>query len=280
MILYKKTFENIKTLHTKFPIEDAYYAKDTLAVVADGITRDPIGIPDLSKASFEEQLKRYPRPSGGEIAAKIVCSTFAENTFYKTLKEKMVLANQKIKECNQRYNPFCDYLENDYYGTVCACAEIIDQTLFYSYICDCGVIVYDKQGKVKFQTTDEKENISDPYIRKIGIPWNLPEARKMVRKEYRNNPYQIRNGKCVSYGTLTGEESAELFIREGDISLEDGDLIVVYSDGFTNFLHEEDFKKILLHFHEKDFLSYIKHKEKESYEKYGKEKTLVLMKNL
>ncbi len=35
MIIYKNTFENIKTLNCDFPIEDSYYADDCFAIVAD-----------------------------------------------------------------------------------------------------------------------------------------------------------------------------------------------------------------------------------------------------
>ncbi len=102
----------------------------------------------------------------------------------------------------------CDYLENDYYGAVASCMHIENNILDYAYICDCGLIIYDKEGNVKFQTEDEKELYSDPYINQIGIPWNLPEARVIVRRDYRNNLSNIKDGKCVSYGALTGEESA------------------------------------------------------------------------
>ena len=51
MLLYKNTFENILTSNINFPVEDQYYAHENIAIVADGITRDPIGIKDFSKCS-------------------------------------------------------------------------------------------------------------------------------------------------------------------------------------------------------------------------------------
>lgn len=53
MLLYKNTFENIKTMNCDFPIEDQFYADDKEAIVVDGITRDPIGVYDLATCSFE-----------------------------------------------------------------------------------------------------------------------------------------------------------------------------------------------------------------------------------
>ena len=55
MLLYKGTFENIKTVGYNFPVEDQYYANDNEAIVADGVTRDPIGKKDFSKYSTKEK---------------------------------------------------------------------------------------------------------------------------------------------------------------------------------------------------------------------------------
>ena len=210
MLVYTNTFDNVMTIGFDFPIEDQYYANENVAIVADGITRDPIGISDFSKYTKQEFLGKYPRPSGAELAAKEVCSTFSNATG--SLVNRLIEANRSVKRLNEKYINECDYLENDYYGTVASCVSIEDNVLNYAYICDCGVIVYDKNGNIRFKTDDDKELYSDQYINKIGIPWNLPEARKIVRSEYRNNLNNIIDGKCVSYGALTGEESAVSFI--------------------------------------------------------------------
>jgi len=276
MIIYKKTFENIKTKNCNFPIEDQYYANNNIAIVADGITRDPIGVLDLKSINFSEFLEKYPRPSGAELAAKEIVKTFElENG---TLKQKLIKCNQTVKKLNENYIKICDYLQNDYYGAVAAAALIENGYLYYSYICDCGVIVYDKKGNIKFQTIDEKEKYSDKYCNNIGIPWNLPEARVIVRREFRNNLNNIKNGRCVSYGALTGEENAVSFIRDGKIKLDEDDVVVVYSDGFSPLLKEENFINEIIKFNKISFENYIENVSKINYEKYGKEKTLVIMK--
>ena len=76
MLIYKNTFENIKTIGLDFPIEDQFYADELCAIVADGITRDPIGLPDFSVVSEQEVVRKYPRPSGAELAAKEICAHF------------------------------------------------------------------------------------------------------------------------------------------------------------------------------------------------------------
>lgn len=277
MLVYKNTFDNTKTINFNFPIEDQFYASETEAIVADGITRDPIGINDLSTCSLKDFLERYPRPSGAELAAKAICDIFSKTDG--SLMDKLIKCNESVRELNDKYILKCDYLENDYYGAVASCISIENSILNYAYICDCGIIVYDRLGNIKFQTEDDKELYSDPYINVIGIPWNLPEARVIVRRDYRNNLSNIQDDKCVSYGAITGEKSAIEFIRTGQIQLSDGDIIVVYSDGFSKFLHDKDFISQILHFEKIEFERYIETKSKLDYKKYGKEKTLVLFRN-
>ncbi len=277
MFIYKNTFENIKTNNCNFPIEDQCYASENEAIVADGITRDPIGVSDLSSCSTKEFLDKYPRPSGAELAAKEICNTFSKAN--DSIKNRLIKCNNSVRLLNNKYIPECDYLENDFYGAVAACIHIENNILNYAYICDCGVIVYDNLGNIKFQTEDDKKLYSDPFINKIGIAWNLPDARVIVRRDYRNNLNNIQNGKCVSYGALTGEVSAVEFIRSGEIELANGDIVLVYSDGFTNLLHDSEFISQLLNFEKEKFESYIESKSLSNYEKYGKEKTIVMFKN-
>lgn len=282
MLIYKNTFENIKTIGYNFPVEDQYYASDNEAIVADGITRDPTNILDLSTCSFSELLDKYPRPSGAELAAKRVVDTFKNSTG--TLKGRLIECNKAVKKLNDKYINVCDYLQNDYYGAVASCIKIENNILNYAFICDSGIIVYDSLGNIKFQTEDEKELYSDPYIndeiKKSKIPWSNPNMRVRVRKNYRNNLNNIINGKIVSYGALTGEISANQFIRQGTLNLKTGDIIALYSDGFAKFLHESDFIYHILDFRSNEFEEYVNMKSNEDYNKYGSEKTIVLYKHI
>ena len=276
MLIYKNTFENVKTIGLDFPIEDQYYANDTEAIVADGITRDPIGIDDFTKYSVVDFLKNYPRPSGAEFAAKTICDSFKETKGL--LKDRLVKANENVKELNNKYLKNCDYLENDYYGAVAACISIDNDTLNYAYICDSGVIVYDNKGNIKFKTDDDKEIYSDPYIEATGITWYLPEERVMVRKQFRNNPNNIVDGKCVSYGALTGEDTAIGFIKTGSVKIDKDDTIIVYSDGMSNYLTDKEFINNIINFNKDAFEKYMHNKPLEDDKKYGSERTLVIYK--
>ena len=276
MLVYKNTFENIRRMNCNFPVEDQYYASDNEAIVADGITRDPIGVDKLSAFSSEEKIRRYPRPSGAELAAKTICHTFPRTTG--TLKERLIECNKAIKLLNDKYVEQCDYLQNDYYGAVASCMHMENSVMEYAYICDCGIIVYDTAGKVKFQTEDDKELYSDPYIERalLESPWDLPEGRAIVRRDFRNRINNIQNGSCVSYGALTGEKVAEYFIKSGKIELSRGDVIGIYSDGFKNFLHDEEFIKLVINFEKERLEKYVKVMSEKDYKKYGGEKTIVV----
>ncbi len=279
-ILYKNTFDNTITqkYDSNFPREDQFFANKKVAVVADGITRDPIGISwTETKENLKKAIEHYPRPSGAELAAKEVASTF-EHNFTGNLKETMILANNNIKLLNEKYVPVCDYLENDYYGTVAAATFIENHILYYAYICDCGIIVYDKNGKIIFQTEDEYEKISRPFFKKLPYLWEDDRARVIRRRDYRNNLNMICDGKCVSYGALTGEDSAKFFIREGMLPLKNDNVVVVYSDGFFNYLHDPQFIEQILNFDKMNFEKYVQQKATENYGLYGKERTLILLK--
>lgn len=281
MILYKNTFDNIKTIGYDFPIEDSYYCQNNFAVVADGITRDPIGIKNFNSISFEERIVNYPNPSGSSMAANLICKIFEEN--YSniinkkiSLKDVFIKANEEVKKLNDIHIKVCDYLENDYYGAVGASALIEDNNLHYSYICDCGVAVFDKNGNLIFKTDDDMEKVNK-HFDTGSFTWNQPEARVIVRKNYRNKP-----NNEYSYGAITGESEFEYYLKEGSLKLNDSDIVIVYSDGFSNYLFDKDFYNNLISLINGDnstFQNYLEKMGNNDYRKYGKEKTLVVMKN-
>lgn len=263
IVMYAKTFS--KKGQWTFPLEDRFYASQDIAVVADGITRDSIGCPNLATASAEEIYRNYPNPSPAACAAEAVCTTFRKNRNL-DLGNLMELANENIKAINANVN--CDYLENDYVGCVAAAAVIKGNVLHYSYICDCGVVVWNKEGRIKFKTKDDKAEI-DPYIDAAIVgeySWDLPAGRRLVREHYRNN---LSNP--FSYGALTGEESAKAFIRQGMVELEETDIVAVFSDGFTPYFTRSDFFQNL-----GNLDSYVQRLEGEK--GLGREKTIIVVK--
>ncbi len=252
------TLENTKAHHL-IPTEDSFKIKIgkryKIIAVADGITRDPLGLPNLaSPRVLIEEIKfveKYPRPSPAKIAADAFCRTFIQSVqtdgqiSQRTVADAFSKANEKIKILNQKRNPHPDYLENDFWSCVASGGVIKDQKLYWGYICDCGVCIFDKNGKLKFHTENDKEK-ADKLGDFKGKSWRDPKWRYERRKEYRNNPLKRIGGKIVSYGALTGEENALFFLKTGMQKLHPGDRIFFYSDGMEKIVYSKEFRKILM----------------------------------
>lgn len=268
MIKYAKTFAKFG-VPNNIPLEDKFFCRQNFAIVADGITRDSFGCHNLNESSKEDIFANYPDPSPATKAAEVVCQTFERQSNIQDLRQIMCAANSEVEKLNE--NLECDYLENDYAGCVAACAYIANNTLFYSYICDCGIIVWDKNGNIRFKTSDDKLLV-DPYIDKAleDTPWYLPEGRVIVRRDFRNNPENVQDGRCVSYGAFTGEKEAEKFIKTGTLPLNTGDTVAIFSDGFSPYFELQDFYENL-----GDLDNYIKAMEMKK--GFGREKTIVVM---
>ncbi len=62
------------------------------------------------------------------------------------------------------------------------------------------------------------------------------------------------------------------------MSLEKDDIVVIYSNGFTNILNLDEFIKQIIDFDKCKFEEYVNNKSLTDYEKFGKDKTLIIMK--
>jgi len=154
-------------------------------------------------------------------------------------------ANRKIQRLNQKNNPKPDYLEHDFWSCVASGGMIKERQLHWGYICDCGVCIFDKNGKLKFRTENDKDE-ADKLLHFRGKDWRNPKWRAQRRKEYRNNPEKKVRGKIVSYGALTGEERALSFFKKGKQKLNSGDRVLFYSDGMERIIFSREFQKILV----------------------------------
>lgn len=289
-MIYKVSLPNILYGHL-MPPEDSTLVEGKIFCVADGITRDPISPKDFTNMSIDDSLKKYPNPSGARFVADIFCESFVKflskkDPTLKTIRNAFIFGNKKIAELNKKHIKKVDYLVNDFFGC-CASGGVINKNkLCWGGICDCGIIIYDKNGKVKFQTPNWMklfEKYENKHLRKKGFNWPMPEYRKMIRSEYRNNAKKTVNNKCVSYGALTGEKKAEEFMNFGEIGLSKGDLIVFYSDGFEYTVQHKKFFKTI---YQKDknladqhFIPYTLSLAKQDYHKFGRERTLIAIIN-
>lgn len=284
-MIYKISLPNIKYGHL-MPPEDSLLIEENIFCVADGITRDPISPKNFSSLSIENALKRYPNPSGARLAADIFCESFTKYIKNKTISLKTVqtaftTGNRKIKTLNKNNIKKVDYLVNDFFGCCASGGAIYKNKLYWGAICDCGIIIYDRNGKIKFQTPNgmEKfEKYEKKFLQKPNFNFTRAKYRKMIRSEYRNN---IKNP--FSYGALTGERTAEGFMNFDKIDLNKGDLIVFYSDGFEHTVkHKKFFKTIYQknkNLADQHFIPYTLSLAKQDYHKFGRERTLIAILN-
>jgi serine/threonine protein phosphatase PrpC len=259
--------------------EDSFLTKNNIFCVADGITRDPSSPLDFGDMAPEEILKNYPRPSGAKKAADLFCKEFIKNVDHgKTVKEAFLHGNQAIYKLNKKNIEKVDYLVNDFYACVASGGIIKNGKLYWGQICDCGIIVFNKKGTIKFTTTNGMQPFQE-YINGREGRWGDPARRHLIRSQFRNNPNQIINGNLVSYGALTGEKRAEYFFKFGELKIGKGDLIVFYSDGFEHLVEKKDFFKVIYRPAEEkitqNFLDFDKEWSKNNQGLYGRERTLI-----
>lgn len=254
------------------PNEDFYLISEKLPifVTADGVTQSHF------------PTDGYAFPAGARAAAEIFCFTvleFLENNlktktdFKKLIGKSFDLANQRIRELNiaEGIDKRLNYLEYDWFDCVGVIGFIIKNVLYYGYVGDCGLVIFDKKDKMKFQTKDMVEPVLK-WARKIYKNWdNFSKERKslIMRKGFRNKP----DGK--GYGSFTGEAGVKKYYKIGKRNLEKGDLVVFYSDGFLDYFQFPEFIKTLRAKNKKTLDEFTLKKVKENYEKYGTDRTII-----
>lgn len=236
------------------PIEDAFaIANDEkndrkIAVVADGVTRDPMRfLPDLGTVRGKFKfLWKYSDESPAADAAKLFCRAVvrdAQDEFYSFGNNKvsrlMKDANFLIGAQNGFHIPKPDFVTRDLGGCVAAVAAFDKNGLHWGYICDSGVAVLDKKGNLRFKTTNDGPSKHDKYIWQSdllkGRTWREPEARQIIRTHFRNNPQEPH-----SFGVFTGEEAAMHYVHTGTAEYKSKDMALIYTDGVEGIIFGSD----------------------------------------
>lgn len=257
----------------KKPNEDFYLVslKYQIFAVADGVTQ----------AHFPSG--KYAFPAGAQAAAKIFCYTILE-FLKKELPRKKIspqklirgsfnLANKKIKELNKSegITQKMDNLIYDYFDTVGVAGFIKNGYLYYGYIGDCSLKIFNKENKLKFETGDgvvlARERARKKY--KKWDQFSKNQKTIIMHKEYRNN------SSGQGYGSFTGEKGVEKYYKIGREKLENKDLIVFHSDGFSEHFQFLEFIKILRKQNKKDLNNFAFKKAEESPQKFGTDRTLI-----
>ncbi|GIU68333.1 MAG: hypothetical protein KatS3mg001_183 [Candidatus Pacearchaeota archaeon] len=241
------TVINWKHILFRHPIEDSYkiHQERKIIAVADGVTRDPmLKLPNRN--TFFGELKfslKYPRPSPAKIVADIFTTTFINFLKdYKKITPRLIRkafekSNEKIRLWNNKHMPKPDYLINDFASCVAAGAAIENQKVIYGYICDAGVAIFDKQGKLKLKTKEENKGPSSKILEKEFFIKNGDDyiVRKIGRSIFRNNPKRKN-----SIGVLTGEKKAMRYVRTKTYKLQKGDILILYTDGIAEIIFKNE----------------------------------------
>ncbi|HLC31865.1 MAG TPA: hypothetical protein VJK51_04300 [Candidatus Nanoarchaeia archaeon] len=251
-IMYAIQAQHWKAKLARKPLEDSLAFDDGkgIAVVADGVTRDPsVYLPQTRTGLFWQCLLQYPRPSPAARAAELCTQEslqFIQNDWKNNAQDcldALCSANKRIQMYNESksiHPETVDYLINDFAGCTAAVSvrDSLKQKVYYGYICDSGVAVVDTRGNLVFKSKDEGPATHDPFIwndEMRALSWNHPDVRSFVRAWYRNMPHEPH-----SFGVLTGEENALPYIRTGTISdLYPEYCILTYTDGAAEILFDK-----------------------------------------
>ncbi|MEK7562512.1 MAG: PP2C family serine/threonine-protein phosphatase [Patescibacteria group bacterium] len=251
----------------KKPNEDFYLLskKFSIFAVADGVTQSHYSNGDCVF------------PEGAKEAAEIFCRATVEYLEENLdLKSAFNFANEKIKELNEKYgiDKKMDYVIYDWFDAVGAAGFILENKLFYGYVGDCGLIIFDSNNKKKFQTKDAVA----PAVKKFRETYknwkkfSKNQRTELMHKDFRNNP----NKK--GYGSFTGEKSVENYYKFGAKDLAKDDLIVFYTDGTAKLLKDKNFIEILRKKNKKNLDKFILKKAEENEQAYGCDRTFIAVK--
>lgn len=249
------------------PNEDFYLASKKLPIfaVADGVTQ----------SHFKNG--KYAFPSGARESAEIFCKSvikFLENNL--NIEKAFNFANEKIRGLNIKYgiDKRLNYVEYDWLDTVGIAGFIVKNKLYYGYVGDCGLIIFDKNNKKKFQAKD----MVAPAVKRfkeMHKGWeNFPQEKRtlIIHRDFRNN----KNKK--GYGSFSGEEGVKNYYKFGVEKLNRNDLAVFYSDGFFELLRDKKFIEILRGENRKELDDFVLQKAEENEQKFGHDRTFIAVK--
>jgi serine/threonine protein phosphatase PrpC len=196
------------------PNEDAFSASPTRAAacIADGVTR------------FRNPDGSYPRPSPARLAAMGLAeaverlpSPSAPHECEPMLRACFAAANENIAriECASAERP----------GTVGSAVLLTGDLLAWAHLGDGAILLMGPNLKPLLLTRDQM-TLARAKVRK-SCPDLDPDARKRFMQQTVLNRRDIPDG----YGVLTGDPAALDFVETGTVRLEDGQRIVLATDG-------------------------------------------------
>ena len=255
--------------------------KHPIFVVADGVA-----------LNFDDE-KDYPKHSGAGEVAKIFCETviFEAEKRYKNFKEQDLkdifkVGNKAVLEYNNsqgRTKDSINYWDFDLFSATTAFVLIKGPKghpkAYWWTLCDSGVALYGKKGSRLFISPDVW-TVLDKFILDNFSNITGKERTKMLHRDYRNAVG--KKGELTGYGVVDGEETAKFYLNIGTLDINAGDFILLFTDGFENYLKLKEFTGLFLKWPENlenQLENIISKKSKLEPKKYGQEKTLIAIAN-
>lgn len=219
------------------PNEDCWGKSPSGAyVVADGATRP------------RNEKGEYP-----ELSARLAAEAFCATALLALQNDNSILwafsyGNDAIKEVNRENGitlDTADHLQHDFLACVGVVGMLTGKfpyELHCGYIGDCGVLVYDKDLLPVFLSENQLAAL-EQFRDQWGFGDNADEQRLFWCTHIRNQ----HPSRHMTYGSLTGEREAIVYVRNGFVKLEPGDTVLLFSDGILPFIYDRWFRRILRH---------------------------------
>lgn len=268
MKIFSATYTDAVKFNRK-PNEDFFLIskKEPIFALADGVTQ----------SRFENG--DYAYPAGARAAAQIFSHSFVEfieenfKSNKKVIGDAFDFANKRIWDLNNQEGMVekLDYVVHDYFDTVGAAGFFSENILFYGYVGDCGLAIFDKDDNLKFQTKDMVEPAVN-IARSRHKNWSelsQNERTAIFHRDFRNNP----SGE--GYGSFTGEPGVKKYYKIDAFEPTDDDLIIFYSDGFVEYLKIPEFIGILRAGDKNALDNFTLNKAKEDSGRFGTDRTFV-----
>lgn len=222
------------------PQEDYLIANEDEAifVVSDGVT--------LNYEHIIKKNGKYPNPSPAGEVSRIFCEGFIK--YAKELKGG--IDGGEILEVFKKANK-----EVAKYNNVVGKSEISgNQTGYFSAT---GAFVVIRGGRVYWGT------ICDSFVAHFDKDMNLKF---------------FSSGKCSPYAVINGEEKMTEYLEKGVLTVSENDRVLVFTDGFENYVRDEKFTKLFRIWDEtleKRIHEFSEQMSRTFPEKYGHERSLI-----
>ena len=164
---------------------------------------------------------------GGKLASSIAVSS-AEKIFKactandaseETLNKAVMLANRQILDRKKDSNEYA------YMGTTMIAAAVRQNHLYWAHVGDSRLYVYHRK-KLEQLTTDH------------SFVMELVSEGKITKEEMRNHPRKNEITRAVGIND-------SLQVDTGTFDLEEGDLVLICSDGLSNMISDDTIQSIL-----------------------------------